>query len=190
MKALFSGREIRPKMMTLRFIPIFLSIIFLNACNKPVNCIDADGLIYNTKVYTANDNYPEAEAIAFKNKNIIFVGNNEEAQAYKCGDTSLLDLQGSFVYPGFIDAHVHVKGIGYRELNLNLQGIDSLKEMLTVVEIYSNSRNPGDWIVGRGWIEKNWPEARFPTIQELDRFSKDRPVVLERADGHAVIVNS
>ena len=62
--------------------------------------------------------------------------------------------------------------------------------MLTVVEIYSNSKEPGDWIVGRGWIEKNWPEARFPTIEELDRFSKDRPVVLERADGHAVIVNS
>jgi len=118
------------------------------------------------------------------------VGSNEEAKAYKCGETSLLDLKGSFVYPGFIDSHVHVKGIGYRELNLNLQGINSLKEMLTVVEIYSNSKEPGDWIVGRGWIEKNWPEARFPTIEELDRFSKDRPVVLERADGHAVIVNS
>ena len=177
-------------MIKLRFLAIFLVALIFNACNKPVNCIESDTLIYNTKVYTANDNNPEVQAVAVKNKNIIFVGSNEEAQAFKCGGAFLLDLQDSFVYPGFIDSHVHVKGIGYRELNLNLQGIDSLKEMLTVVEIYSNSKNPGDWIVGRGWIEKNWPEARFPTIEELDRFSKDRPVVLERADGHAVIANS
>ena len=177
-------------MMELRLIPILLVGLLFNACNKPVDCIESDTLIYNTKVYTANDSNPEAESIAIKNKNIIFVGSNEEAKAYKCGETSLLDLKGSFVYPGFIDSHVHVKGIGYRELNLNLQGINSLKEMLTVVEIYSNSKEPGDWIVGRGWIEKNWPEARFPTIKELDSFSKDKPVVLERADGHAVIVNS
>ena len=177
-------------MIKLRFLAIFLVALIFNACNKPVNCIESDTLIYNTKVYTANDNNPEVQAVAVKNKNIIFVGSNEEAQAYKCGGAFLLDLQDSFVYPGFIDSHVHVKGIGYRELNLNLQGIDSLKEMLTVVEIYSNSKNPGDWIVGRGWIEKNWPEARFPTIEELDRFTKDRPVVLERADGHAVIANS
>jgi predicted amidohydrolase YtcJ len=177
-------------MIKLRFLAIFLVALIFNACNKPVNCIESDTLIYNTKVYTANDNNPEVQAVAVKNKNIIFVGSNEEAKAYKCGGAFLLDLQDSFVYPGFIDSHVHVKGIGYRELNLNLQGIDSLKEMLTVVEIYSNSKNPGDWIVGRGWIEKNWPEARFPTIEELDRFSKDRPVVLERADGHAVIANS
>ncbi len=169
-------------MMKLRLLPIFLTALLFNACNKPVDCIESDTLIYNTKVYTANDSNTEAQAVAVKNKNIIFVGSNEEAKAYKCGETSLLDLQDSFVYPGFIDSHVHVKGIGYRELNLNLQGINSLKEMLTVVEIYSNSKEPGDWIVGRAWIEKNWPEARFPTIEELDRFSKDRPVVLERAD--------
>jgi len=176
--------------MILRLLPILITLTLLAGCNKPVNCIESDTLIFNTKIYTANDIHPEAEAVAVKNKNIVFVGSNKEAEAYKCGDVSMLDLEGMFVYPGFIDSHAHVKGIGYRELNLNLQGIDSLKEMLTVVEIYSNSKEPGEWVVGRGWIEKNWPEARFPTMGELDRFSSDRPVVLERADGHAVIVNS
>ena len=176
--------------MILRLLPILITLTLLAGCNKPVNCIESDTLIFNTKIYTANDIQPEAEAVAVKNKNIVFVGSNKEAEAYKCGDVAMLDLEGMFVYPGFIDSHAHVKGIGYRELNLNLQGIDSLKEMLTVVEIYSNSKEPGEWVVGRGWIEKNWPEARFPTMGELDRFSSDRPVVLERADGHAVIVNS
>jgi len=176
--------------MILRLLPILITLTLLAGCNKPVNCIESDTLIFNTKIYTANDIHPEAEAVAVKNKNIVFVGSNKEAEAYKCGEVSMLDLEGMFVYPGFIDSHAHVKGIGYRELNLNLQGIDSLKEMLTVVEIYSNLKEPGEWVVGRGWIEKNWPEARFPTMGELDRFSSDRPVVLERADGHAVIVNS
>ncbi|GIR87014.1 MAG: hypothetical protein CM15mP86_04730 [Gammaproteobacteria bacterium] len=62
--------------------------------------------------------------------------------------------------------------------------------MLTQVEIYANQIDTGNWVIGRGWIEKKWPEARFPTIQELDQISPDKPVALERADGHAIIVNS
>jgi hypothetical protein len=44
--------------------------------------------------------------------------------------------------------------------------------------------------VGRGWIEKKWPEARFPTLEELNAISEENPIALERADGHAIIVNS
>ena len=62
--------------------------------------------------------------------------------------------------------------------------------MLTTVEIFSNTIPSGEWIVGRGWIEKVWPEKRFPTKHDLDRFSSDKPVILERADGHAVVANS
>ena len=62
--------------------------------------------------------------------------------------------------------------------------------MLTTVEIFANNIASGNWIVGRGWIEKVWPEKRFPTKYDLDRFSSDKPVILERADGHAVVVNS
>ena len=99
-------------------------------------------------------------------------------------------MKDAFVYPGFIDAHAHLKGIGYREITLNLQEAESLKDMLTQVKIHSNKLNKGDWIVGKGWIEKKWPEGRFPTIEELDDISKDKPIALERADGHAIIVNS
>ena len=72
-------------------------------------------------------------------------------------------------------------------MNLNLQGANGLKEMLTQVEIYANGLEPGKWVIGRGWIEKKWPEGRFPTIQELDMISPDKPMALERADGHAII---
>jgi hypothetical protein len=75
-------------------------------------------------------------------------------------------------------------------MNLNLQGAESLKSMLTQVEIHSNKLTKGSWVVGRGWIEKKWPEARFPTLEELNAISEENPIALERADGHAIIVNS
>ena len=165
-------------------------ILLLSSCSVEKDCLEADLVLINAKVYTANDKLPEAEAVAILKDKIIFVGSANESIQYTCNDNRIEDLQGKFIFPGFIDAHAHLKGIGYREMNLNLQGANSLKEMLTQVEIYANKLEQGKWVVGRGWIEKKWPEGRFPTIQELDMISPDKPMALERADGHAIIVNS
>ena len=165
-------------------------ILLLSSCSAEKDCLEADLVLINAKVYTANEKLPEAEAVAILKDKIIFVGSANESIQYTCNDNRIVDLQGKFIFPGFIDAHAHLKGIGYREMNLNLQGANSLKEMLTQVEIYANKLEQGKWVVGRGWIEKKWPEARFPTIQELDMISPDKPMALERADGHAIIVNS
>ena len=169
---------------------ILVIVLFATGCSSEKTCIESDLVLINTKIYTANPNNPTAEALAIKNGKFVFIGTNTEAQNFNCGESKLLDLEGSFVYPGFIDAHAHLKGIGYRELNLNLQGADSLKSMLTQVTIHANKLPIGDWVIGRGWIEKKWPEARFPTLEELDAISSDKPIALERADGHAIIVNS
>ena len=165
-------------------------ILLLSSCSVEKDCLEADLVLINAKVYTANEKLPEAEAVAILKDKIIFVGSANESIQYTCNDNRIVDLQGKFIFPGFIDAHAHLKGIGYREMNLNLQGANSLKEMLTQVEIYANKLEQGKWVVGRGWIEKKWPEGRFPTIQELDMISPDKPMALERADGHAIIVNS
>ena len=165
-------------------------ILLLSSCSVEKDCLEADLVLINAKVYTANEKLPEAEAVATLKDKIIFVGSANESIQYTCNDNRIEDLQGKFIFPGFIDAHAHLKGIGYREMNLNLQGANSLKEMLTQVEIYANKLEQGKWVVGRGWIEKKWPEGRFPTIQELDMISPDKPMALERADGHAIIVNS
>ena len=169
---------------------ILVIVLFVTGCSSEKTCIESDLVLINTKIYTANPNNLTAEALAIKNGKFVFIGTNTEAQNFNCGESKLLDLEGSFVYPGFIDAHAHLKGIGYRELNLNLQGADSLKSMLTQVTIHANKLPIGDWVIGRGWIEKKWPEARFPTLEELDAISSDKPIALERADGHAIIVNS
>ncbi len=177
------------KRSELKVFAVLITTLFLG-CSQDEICIDSDLVLVNTKVYTANPAQPEADFIAIEGDKFIFVGTNSEEGNFNCGNNRVLDLDNSFVYPGFIDAHAHLKGIGYREIDLNLQGADSLKSMLTQVKIHSNKQLPGDWIVGRGWIEKKWPEARFPTLQELDEISKDKPIALERADGHAIIVNT
>jgi len=171
------------------FIYILLAILF-TSCSENQSCKSADVVLINSTIYTLNDSAPSAQALAFLGDTLVFVGSNALSKEYQCNDAKVIDLKGSYVYPGFVDSHAHLKGIGHRENSLNLQGIDSLKEMLTTVEIFSNSIQPGEWVVGRGWIEKVWPEKRFPTRYELDRFSSDKPVILERADGHAVVVNS
>ncbi len=167
----------------------FLLTALLVSCSQEEACLDADLVLYNSKIYTADSINTVAESVAIKDDSIIFVGSNKDIESYKC-NAVIMDLSDAFVYPGFIDAHVHLKGTGYRELTLNLQGSKSLKEMLTSVQIYANKIAKGEWVVGRGWIEKKWPEGRFPTKEELDLISSDKPILLERADGHAVIVNS
>ena len=169
---------------------IFLAIFLVNCSKNENTCEVADVVLTNATIYTLNESLPVAESLAFLGNTIVFVGSNLSSQNYQCGDAEIIDLEGNYVYPGFVDSHAHLKGIGRRENSLNLQGTKSLKEMLTAVEIYSNGIEPGEWVVGRGWIEKVWPEKRFPTRYELDRFSSDKPVMLERADGHAVVVNS
>ena len=171
------------------FIYILLAILF-TSCSEDQSCKSADVVLINSTIYTLNDSAPSAQALAFLGDTLVFVGSNALSKEYQCNDAKVIDLKGSYVYPGFVDSHAHLKGIGHRENSLNLQGINSLKEMLTTVEIFSNGIQPGEWVVGRGWIEKVWPEKRFPTRYELDRFSSDKPVILERADGHAVVVNS
>ena len=174
---------------TLKLI-ISISFILIAGCSEETQCIDSDLVFLNNTIYTANPDQPKAELLAIKAGKIIYVGSSSQVNSYNCGNNKVSELENSFIFPGFIDAHAHLKGIGYRELNLNLQGAESLKSMLTQVKIHSNELEAGDWVIGRGWIEKKWPEARFPTLEELDEISNEKPIALERADGHAIIVNS
>ena len=171
-------------------LSIFITFFLISCSDDEEVCFAADVVLTNGKIYTLDELSPIAESLAFLDNSIVFVGNNSSSKSYQCGSAKTIDLKGNFVYPGFVDSHAHLKGIGRRENSLNLQGIDSLKEMLTKVEIHSNKVESGKWVVGRGWIEKVWPEKRFPNRYDLDKFSKDKPVILERADGHAVVVNS
>jgi predicted amidohydrolase YtcJ len=169
---------------------VALSLITVSLGANPRAAEQADTVFISGNVYTVNERQPHAEAIAVKAGKIIFVGSNKDAKAFQDKNTRVVDLKGNTVVPGMTDSHYHLSGVGEREMTLNLEGISSLEEFLAKVKERVERAKPGEWITGRGWIESHWKPPVFPTRWDLDKVSPDNPVVLGRADGHGVIVNS
>ena len=102
----------------------------------------------------------------------------------------VVDGGGRTLLPGLIDAHGHVLGLGFSALQLDLVGTRSLADLQQRLRDYAAAHPDARWIVGRGWNQELWPDKRFPTAADLDAAVPDRPVVLERVDGHAMVANS
>lgn len=153
--------------------------------------IPAASVIYwGGPIYTADDRQPVVEAVATHEGRIIYRGAAAGAEVWFGPQTRLVDLNGGAMYPGFTDSHVHVLGVGLREMTLNLEGTTSIADLQTRVAEAAEGLDAGDVLFGRGWIETHWPEARFPTREDLDAVAPDQKVVLVRADGHALVANS
>jgi len=101
-----------------------------------------------------------------------------------------VDGKGAVMLPGLIDAHGHVMGLGQNALTVDLSDTRSLEDALDKVKAYAAANPDARWIRGRGWNQEAWGLGRFPTREELDRAVADRPVWLERVDGHAGWANS
>ncbi|QPC99360.1 amidohydrolase [Qipengyuania soli] len=100
------------------------------------------------------------------------------------------DGKGRVMIPGLIDAHAHVMGVGIAALTLDLSDTNSLAEALEKIRKFAADNEARPWILGRGWNQEKWGLGRFPTAAELDSAVADRPVYLERVDGHAGWANS
>ena len=100
------------------------------------------------------------------------------------------DGRGLTMLPGLIDAHGHVMGLGFAALTLDLSGTSSLADAQAAIKAYAAKYPDRRWIIGRGWNQEKWGLGRFPTAAELDAVVADRPVWLERVDGHAGWANS
>ena len=171
-----------------------LSALTLAACSGSSNSASQpqNWCISGGPIYTANSANKVHQAVAVKSGVIAYVGANKGDWCANHAGTSpqVIDLAGSALYPGFTDSHAHLLGIGLRELTLNLEGTASVTDLQNRVAEIAHTTPADDVIYGRGWIETHWPEKRFPTRQDLDAVAPDNPVILERADGHAFIVNS
>lgn len=100
-----------------------------------------------------------------------------------------LDLKGATIVPGMIDGHGHFMGLGFQQLQLDLSATTSLDDALARIGDYAG-KSRAKWVLGRGWNQEAWKLGRFPTAADLDRAVSDRPVWLERVDGHAGWANS
>jgi predicted amidohydrolase YtcJ len=156
----------------------------------------ADLVLTNAVVHTVDAGRPRAEAVAVRGNRIVAVGATAEVRALVGPKTRVLDLAGRTVVPGFDDSHAHLLGIGFARLDVDLVGTRSYAEVVERVAAAVKGRRPGEWIRGRGWHEGKWDAPApgsvrgFPTHEALSAVSPDNPVVLDRADGHAVLANA
>ena len=177
------------------FLKIFALCLFLGlflaACGQEQQEAKPDVKVFlNGTIYTGLEDHPVVEAVVVEGNRIIFTGTAVRAAELAGAGGEIIDLGGAFMFPGFTDSHMHLRGVGQRELTLNLENTPSIAALVEQVAGEVARSEPGQIIVGRGWIETHWPEGRFPAAADLDAASPDNPVILVRADGHAAVVNS
>lgn len=131
-----------------------------------------------------------AEAIAVRGERIEAVGETAEILRLRGPETKVIELGGKFVMPGFNDAHAHLAGGGFEQLNVNLVGVKSLEEFRERIRAKLDSAAPGDWILGAGWDENLWPVKTLPTRWDIDEVTTSHPVYLQRVDGHITVANT
>ena len=168
-------------------ITLLLSVFLMISCNQK-NKIAVDTIITDATIYTVDEKFGTASAMAISDGKIIAIGNNEEIKnAYDSKNT--IDAKGKFIYPGLIDAHCHFYGYGLNLQEVDLCGTNSMKEVIERVKAFQKEKNP-DFIVGNGWDQNDWEVKKYPSKEDLDAEFPNIPVVLNRIDGHAMIVNS
>ena len=151
----------------------------------------ADLLLYNGRIYTVDAKFSLSSAMAVKDGRILEVGDSKTLLAqYEANEK--LDAGGRAVYPGFIDAHAHFLGYGLGLQNADLVGTESWEEVLQRLQdhVAKKGIRKGEWIIGRGWDQNDWPVKEFPSNEKLDALFPDNPVFLTRIDGHAAVANS
>jgi len=181
-----------------KFLLLSLAL-FLAACNtKPDNnTVPKPTLILlNGNFFTADSLQPHVSALAIASDRILALGSDTDMRALAGTSTQIIDLQGAFAMPGFIEGHGHFAGLGKSLQNLNLLNTKSWAEITQQVAEKVKTAPPGTWIEGRGWHQEKWNQAParavngYPFHDDLSAVSTDHPVVLYHASGHALMANA
>ena len=174
--------------------------LLVTACrthaNEDVSSQAPTAVYYNAQVFTVDTTLPSAEAIALQGEKILALGRSQDIKALAGPATELIDLDGAFVMPGFIEGHAHFSGLGNSQLNLNLLATRSWAEIIDSVAARASRARPGEWIYGRGWHQEKWTDSGYETVDgyplhdALSLVSPDNPVLLTHASGHGAMANA
>lgn len=168
---------------------VLLSLAF-SAPTDAAPSTAADVVFTGGHVVTLDPTRPTASALAIRAGRVLALGSTADMRPYVGPRTKRVALRGSTVLPGLTDAHVHVEGLGQALESLDLVGTRSLAEVLRRAAAAARGLPRGAWLQGRGWDQNDWSDKRFPSAADLDRAVGERPVYLERIDGHAAWVNT
>jgi hypothetical protein len=144
-------------------------------------------LLRGGAVYSPDE--PSATAMLVVGERVAWVGDEAGARIHLGSVGSVVELDGALVTPAFVDSHVHLTETGLASDGLDLTTCASLAECLDLVASFASSR-PGLPVLGHGWDERLWPEARPPTLAELDRAGAGAVAYLARIDVHSAVVST
>ena len=180
--------ELAP-MKPILYRPVLLALLSFAAAGCGFRSQPADVVLHNGVILTLDAQGTEAQAVAVQDGRVIEVGA-ERAILNKYAAEREVDLKGAVLVPGLMDAHAHFVGFAKSLANADLVGTESVDAVLDRTRDHAQ-RFPEGWVVGRGWDQNDWAVTDFPDRKDaLDGAFPDRPVMLERVDGHAVWVNA
>ena len=150
-----------------------------------------DGTLFlGGTVVTGSDQTPRKDFAVYAEGGVIRqVGLASDLRAAHPG-AKVVDASNATILPGLTDAHGHLYGLGLSLDVVRLQDTKSLDEVIARVKERAATTTAGQWIVGRGWDQNDWPVKEFPTAAALDAVVPDHPVFLRRIDGHAAVTNT
>ena len=147
-------------------------------------------IFHNGTIATQDANQTMAQAVAIAGNRIIALGNDATVLALSGPDTMQIDLSGRLMVPGFIDTHIHFYEWALKRQGVKLDDTASLDDLIERVSQAAGSHPAGDWIMGQGFNETQWPTPKIPTRELLDQVAPMHPVLLWRCDLHLAVANS
>lgn len=146
-------------------------------------------IFYNGHITTLDPTCPQAEALAVQDGRIIAMGSNEDIMLhFGRGEYEKVDLEGGYAYPGLVDSHMHLSGIGQQLRWMDLSDCRSKEKLLELVRKRAKQGKDGEWILGMGFKEDEI-DGGIPTLDELDEASMGKPLFLARSCLHTYVVN-
>lgn len=169
-------------------------LLALAACRSappaaPAPSEPADLVLVGGAIMTMDPGLPRATAVAVRQGQIAYVGDDAGARAWIGPATRVVELAGRSVTPGLVDGHAHLYGLGTAMEGVALGAAASEQAAAALAAEGAAALAPGEWLTGRDWDQNRWQPAVFPTRASLDAAVADRPVALRRVDGHAMWVN-
>lgn len=188
---------LKVKLHFISYAFICLTCYCLASCKKnDTAAATPDSIYFNAYIYPVTGTPIEQGAIVVEEGKIKELGESDVIlKKYEDSNTELIDCNGQFLMPGFIEGHGHFLSLGMSLINVNLLNTTSWEEVIDSVKARVKTAKPGQWIVGRGWHQEKWntPPPRhvqgYPYHDELSAISPDNPVMLGHASGHALFAN-
>ena len=140
----------------------------------------------NAKIYTVDNSFSTANSMVIEDEKIIFVGQESDYDGAKPAE--IIDCDGAFIYPGFIDPHCHFIDLGRTYYTASLHGSKSFDAVIDCIQQFQQN-NQSDFLLGRGWDQNLWSDKNLPTKNKLDELFADLPVFLIRIDSHVALLN-